>query len=133
MIIGHDRPLDRRIDRFTKNHRPCTRIIDNHFDIADLHNIIGFSFLWINSGLYLFFLLLDTVNLSRRMSFARPLMRPVRPVQAVASDLIGWISIGHALVVQPCRTQALCDPHPCGEMVGIASDNNTSKFLHAPM
>ena len=77
MIIIHDQPLDRRIDRFTKNHRSCTRIIDNHFDIADMQNIIGFSFLWINSGLYLLFLLLDTVNLSRRMSFARPLMRLV--------------------------------------------------------
>jgi len=77
MIISHDRPLDRRIDRFTKNHWSCTCITDNHFDIADLHNIIGFSFLLINGGLYLFFLLLDTVNLSWRMNFARPLMRPI--------------------------------------------------------
>ena len=77
MIIIHDRPLDRRIDRFTKNHRSCTHIIDNRFDIADMQNIIGFSFLWINSGLYIFFLLLDMVYLSHRMSFAQPLMRPV--------------------------------------------------------
>jgi len=54
-------------------------------------------------------------------------------VQAAASDLIGWISIGHALVVKPCQTQVFCDPPPFGEMVGVASDNNTSKILHAPM
>ena len=64
MIIIHDRPLDKRIDRFTKNRRSCTRITDNHFDVSDLHNILGFSFHWINSGLYLLFLLPDTINLS---------------------------------------------------------------------
>ena len=77
MIIIHDRPLDRRIDRFIKNHRSCAYITDSHLDVADLHIIIGFSFLWINSWLYLFFLLLDTLNLTQRMSFVRPLMRPV--------------------------------------------------------
>ena len=37
MIISHDQPLDRRIDRFTENHRSCVRIIDNHLDVVDLH------------------------------------------------------------------------------------------------
>ena len=77
MVIIHDRPLDRRIDRFIKNHRSCAYITDNHLDVADLHIIIGFSFLWINNGLYLFFLFLDTVNLSWRMSFSQSLMRSV--------------------------------------------------------
>ena len=61
----------------SKNHQSCAYITDSHLDVTDLHIIIGFSFLWINSWLYLFFLLLDTVNLSWRMSCARPLMRPI--------------------------------------------------------
>ena len=54
-------------------------------------------------------------------------------MQAAASDLIGGVPIDHALIVSTCRTQALCDPPPCGEMVSVAADNNTSKFLRAPM
>ena len=77
MIINHDRPLDRNIDRFMKNHRSCTGLIDSHLDIADLHNNIGFNLLWINSRLHFYFLSLDTVLLSWERSFARPLMRPV--------------------------------------------------------
>ena len=54
-------------------------------------------------------------------------------MQAAASDLIGGVPIGRALVVLPYRTQVLCDPPPFGEMVGVASDNNTSKILLVPM
>ena len=57
----------------------------------------------------------------------------MRPVQAAASDLIGVVTIGHALIASTRRTQVFCDPPFYGEMVGVASDNNTSKILHAPM
>ena len=54
-------------------------------------------------------------------------------MQAAASVLIGGVPIDRALVVSTCQPQAFCDPPSCGEMVGVASDNNTSKSLHAPM
>ena len=59
LIIGHDRLLDRRIDRLAKNHRLLTNILDNHVDIADLHNIIscGFSRIHLH-GLHLVLLFL---------------------------------------------------------------------------
>ena len=53
-------------------------------------------------------------------------------MQADASDLIGGVPIDHALVVSTYRTQVFCDPPPFSEIVGVASNNNTSKILHAP-
>jgi hypothetical protein len=51
MIISHDRPLKRRINRFTKHYWFFAHVIDSHFNITDLNNSIGFSLLWINSRL----------------------------------------------------------------------------------
>jgi len=45
MIIGHDKPLDRGINRFTKYHWSFARVLHNHFDIADFHNLIAFVLL----------------------------------------------------------------------------------------
>ena len=60
MVICHDRLLVAKIDRFAKNHHSFPNILDNHFDIANLHDIIGCSLHWIHlHGLQLILLPFD--------------------------------------------------------------------------
>ena len=78
MVISHDKLMVVRIDRYIKNHRSFLNVLDNHVDIANLHNITGCSLSRINlHGLSFILLLLDAILLLRRMRLSRSLLRPV--------------------------------------------------------
>jgi len=61
MIISHDMLLVSSIDRrFVENHRSFPNVLNNHYDIANLHAITGCSFHWIHlHGLQLILLPFD--------------------------------------------------------------------------
>ena len=78
MVISHDTLLVARIDRFIENHRSFLNVLDNHVDIANLHDITGCSLPRnILRGLSFTLLLLDAILLLRRMRLSRSLLRPV--------------------------------------------------------